>query len=501
MNIPESLIQNNSLQPGQQVIGDGQDQNIQTDCHRQNQASKNIFNNEDEANFKILVTLLSQIRQFQVRYLYYYIENDIQMIEKSLKPFFILQFIAITHRFPNKIIRLVYILQGDQATSYFIIEKGQVEVIINEKQIILERDCFIVQYNQKCINQNITDCKFWMLDGITFRKAVESMMKVGYEENRKFINKIEQFSFMTPQQKDSIAHSLITTKFEPEGSIVNEGDQADSFLQLRQEHLEFTQGINKLILWVPQTVLVNKLYIIKDKEEHQQKLLQKSNAYLWVEIIQLRYWGITFSCLSTKILSDGLLFGKSDILNQLKKLHQGKITQEAQIQNYNKGSVILKKDTKFEQLVIVLEGSLQSDDDKIGKGNYFGYQFPPKKRNNDIIKSQQRFNLLKYLQYLEAILKQQSKENLKYNNNTFLLKQTILIFRQRILSLLRNYLQFNLRCFIQLSIKLKQLLCTEMHKYGQNFVGKIAKTTFIREDNSRNQQFSIYFGIYQNIQR
>lgn len=45
-----------------------------------------------------------------------------------------------------------------------------------------------------------------------------------YDENRKFIDQVPFFSFMTTEQRDSIAHTLITTKFNPGDPIVNEGD-------------------------------------------------------------------------------------------------------------------------------------------------------------------------------------------------------------------------------------------------------------------------------------
>lgn len=38
-----------------------------------------------------------------------------------------------------------------------------------------------------------------MLDRGTFRKAIEDMMIKEYDENRKFINEVTFFSFMTPE--------------------------------------------------------------------------------------------------------------------------------------------------------------------------------------------------------------------------------------------------------------------------------------------------------------
>ncbi len=62
-----------------------------------------------------------------------------------------------------------------------------------------------------------------------------------------FIRKINQsqvsfFSFMTAPQKDSIAHTLITNKFQTGQLIVNEGDQADSYFVIKSGEVSVWKG-------------------------------------------------------------------------------------------------------------------------------------------------------------------------------------------------------------------------------------------------------------------
>ncbi|CAD8139143.1 unnamed protein product [Paramecium octaurelia] len=294
--IPESLIpsQDNNLQPEQSTV-------------------QNIFNDEDEANLITLENIIKLDQSISKND----INNDIQIIVKSFKSHYV--FFNLSQQLIDFLItKLVYCTQkkeqfifqqGDQATSYVIIQKGQAEVIINEKQVkvISEGQYFgeiALLYNttRSASIKTITDCNFWMLDRITFRKAVASMMKAEYEENRKFINEIEQFSFMTPQQKDKVAHSLIKTKFEPGDSIVNEGDQADSYYIIKSGTIGVYKGNKQINTMGVLDFLVNKPYFRTVKEEHQQKLQQKSNACLWEEVTQLSFWGITFSSLSSTIL-------------------------------------------------------------------------------------------------------------------------------------------------------------------------------------------------------
>ncbi|CAD8044669.1 unnamed protein product [Paramecium primaurelia] len=395
--IPKFLIQPQYTTQGvqQSEMSDGEDQknDIQGDYHRQGKKAQKKFKGGDEQNVQIVENIIKLDKTIQ--------KSDRQMIEKSFKSHFV--FFNLTQQAIDYLIKnLVFCTQkrdqfifqqGDQATSYFIVQKGQAEVIINQKQVkvISEGEYFgeiALLYNatRSASIKTITDCNFWMLDRGTFRKAIEDMMIKEYDDNRKFINEVTFFSFMTPEQRDSIAHALITTKFEPGETIVNEGDQADSYYVIKSGTVGVFKGKKQINTMGP-----------KDSFG-EQALYEKSTRGASVRA------ETEVKCLAlgrdnlTKILGDKvqlIIFNnimrwsleKSNILNQLTKLQQEKITLKAKIQNYKKGQVIFQKDTKCEQLVIVLEGTLQSDDDKIGKGNCFGDQYLSSNKKNDLLSS------------------------------------------------------------------------------------------------------------------
>lgn len=64
--------------------------------------------------------------------------------------------------------------------------------------------------------------------------------------NRKFMESVSFFSFLTADQKDAIARNLISTKFQPGQAIVNEGDNADSFYVIKQGDVSILKGIKEL---------------------------------------------------------------------------------------------------------------------------------------------------------------------------------------------------------------------------------------------------------------
>ncbi|CAD8118816.1 unnamed protein product [Paramecium sonneborni] len=138
--------------------------------------------------------------------------------------------------------------QGDKATLFFIIERGDCKIIINEevKRVLKKSEYFgelALMYHapRSASVQAIGDCGFWVLERKKFRKAVEDIQQKAYEINRKFLDQVKFFDFMTEEQRDNIANVLITLKFKQGEIIVNEGDMANSFYIIQKGIVEVTK--------------------------------------------------------------------------------------------------------------------------------------------------------------------------------------------------------------------------------------------------------------------
>lgn len=68
------------------------------------------------------------------------------------------------------------------------------------------------------------------------------MVHKEFAANRSFMENVSFFNFMNPEQKDAIASGLILQKFEKGESIVNEGDQADSFYMIKEGTVSIHKG-------------------------------------------------------------------------------------------------------------------------------------------------------------------------------------------------------------------------------------------------------------------
>nr|CAD79354.1 cGMP-dependent protein kinase [Paramecium tetraurelia] len=322
-------------------------------------------------------------------------QSDVDLIIKSFKSHFV--FFSLPQDSLQKLIENMFYCtikagefvfkQGNQASAYFVIERGQVEIIINENpiRVLKQGDQFgeiALLYNatRSASTKALTNCGFWSLERATFKKTIEEITLKEYDENRKFIDQVQFFSFMTSEQRDMIGNALITTKFNPGQNIVNEGDQADSFYVIKSGQVQILKG-DKLI----------RKMGAKDSFG-EQALYEKSVRGATVKAeTEVRCVALGRENL-TKILGDKIQliifnnimrwsFEKSEILKQLTKIQLEKISQKAKIENFKKGQVIFEAKKPCDKLVVVLEGVLiNSKQESVTKGSCFGDQFLQKER-------------------------------------------------------------------------------------------------------------------------
>lgn len=91
--------------------------------------------------------------------------------------------------------------QGDNASSFFIVEKGSLEVIVNNNFVrtLKKGDGFgelALLYNapRSASIRAKEKCLLWGIDRHTFRTAIEELTIQHFEENRKFIEDVHLFS-------------------------------------------------------------------------------------------------------------------------------------------------------------------------------------------------------------------------------------------------------------------------------------------------------------------
>jgi cGMP-dependent protein kinase len=90
--------------------------------------------------------------------------------------------------------------QGDNASSYLILQKGSCEVLIDEKVVRTLKSgegfgelALLYGAPRSASIRTLEPCGLWGIDRHTFRRAVEEMVVKQTDENRKFIEAVRFF--------------------------------------------------------------------------------------------------------------------------------------------------------------------------------------------------------------------------------------------------------------------------------------------------------------------
>lgn len=110
--------------------------------------------------------------------------------------------------------------QGDPATAFFIVQEGSLQVEINgqPKKILRKGEYFgelalIYMAPRSASIKALSPCLLWYLTRQDFKKTLENTVKANYVTGKEYISKLPLFSFLTEQQKDSVAYTMIKLRY------------------------------------------------------------------------------------------------------------------------------------------------------------------------------------------------------------------------------------------------------------------------------------------------
>eukprot|EP01017_Pseudomicrothorax_dubius_P037724 TRINITY_DN5571_c0_g1_i12.p1 TRINITY_DN5571_c0_g1~~TRINITY_DN5571_c0_g1_i12.p1 ORF type:complete len:695 (+),score=193.25 TRINITY_DN5571_c0_g1_i12:402-2486(+) len=255
--------------------------------------------------------------------------------------------------------------QGDDASSFFILETGALQVIINDavKRQVRPGEGFgelALLYNApRSASVKATErSTMWAIDRISFKKTIEDMMTKEFDENRAFLDNVRFFDSMTADQKDSIAMVMFTQNFTAGTNIVNEGDQASSFYIVKDGTLSVLKGNNE----------VRKLY--KGDSFGEQALYFNTNRGMTIraetnsKVLALgrdsvqKIFGNQIQSIVFRNIEKWAM-DKHPLLNKLNKVQVEKICDNLKLTQKHAGDVIFQKGSTFSKIVFALESALK----------------------------------------------------------------------------------------------------------------------------------------------
>ncbi|XP_051912624.1 LOW QUALITY PROTEIN: cGMP-dependent protein kinase-like [Hippocampus zosterae] len=271
------------------------------------------------------------------------------------------------------------IQQGDNASSFFILHKGRIEVLVNGvlKKTINSGEGFgelALLYNasRSATCRAAEPCELWGIDRPTFRRVLEEINTRLYTENRKFINDVKFFAELSAKDKDDIANILNRERYKKGDTIVTEGEPASSLyiiksgeVRVMNKHIEVTRlregeyfGENGLMA-DDQT---RSMTIVAEKET----VLLSVGRDSFNKVLGSNLHVIVFRSKIRGILSRSVFFSK------LSKLHHEKLIDELEVKRIESGEAICTPGMPCRsKIFFVLDGEVTLDGKKVDHRNVF----------------------------------------------------------------------------------------------------------------------------------
>ncbi|CAD8120025.1 unnamed protein product [Paramecium sonneborni] len=256
------------------------------------------------------------------------------------------------------------IRQGDGASSFFILEKGKINVLVDNvprKEIHAGQGFgeLALLYNapRSATCMAVEECYLWGIDRHTFRKSVETIMRSEQEKNRKYLESVKFFNQLTQEQKDAVAGVLISQKFNAGEVIVNEGDQASSFYIIVEGQCGvFNKDGQQISVLNPSDSFGESAL----KHENQVRMMtikavQKDTKVLALgkdmiqQILGDQVQSIIYKNICKWAINSSKLFSKSP------QSYQDKLLEGMQVRKLSGNQKIIQKGDKVGQLVILLD--------------------------------------------------------------------------------------------------------------------------------------------------
>ena len=275
--------------------------------------------------------------------------------------------------------------QGDPGKSFFVIEKGIADVLVDGKvkKQVKSGQCFgdlALLYNapRAATIQAKETCFLWGLDRKSFRKTADEIGLKESNENRKVIDTISFFETLTEMQKDAISTVLILQKFSPGENIVNEGDIAASFYILKEGNVVIIKGDKELRK-------LKKGDSFGELALYYQTVRDATvRAIDFVHCLALGRDALT-NILGSKIQKITFrnikkwAFDRNELLNQLTSIQKERVMEGFEIKSFGKEDRIFELNKPCDRLVILIEGAVRKSNNLEGlitqKSSLFGDEF------------------------------------------------------------------------------------------------------------------------------
>ena len=188
-------------------------------------------------------------------------EQEVRLIINSLKRHFIFSNLKqeyksiIVHHMKHYFLNALEIIfeQNKPGNNFYVVATGKLEVFVNNKPVaqLKPGDSFgemalIHDTPRTATIKTLEKSSLWVLDRKTFRKTLELLESVNYQENQQFIETISIFETLTSSQKEALVHAFSTLYFNPGVKILKEGEPGELLYIVKEGNVLCTKGDSEI---------------------------------------------------------------------------------------------------------------------------------------------------------------------------------------------------------------------------------------------------------------
>ena len=255
--------------------------------------------------------------------------------------------------------------QGDPAGCFYILRQGTCDIIINgEKKEILQKGNYFgdtaILYgtNREYTVKTSTDCYVWIMEKKNFKKVIEHILHITYEDNNSNIGKISLFSIASHDQKIKLANNIYRETHLENKSIFDKGNISNCIYILKDGSINLKKD-GKIIRTLTKGECFGALEAIANSNRITEASAKEKTHLLTLPVFWLKsLYGDNYrSVLALSMIKSA--FSNNPNLKKLNLKFLDEIFNFINFKYYEKETEIIKQGEPKNALIVVpIEGEL-----------------------------------------------------------------------------------------------------------------------------------------------
>ena len=255
--------------------------------------------------------------------------------------------------------------QGEPAGCFYILRQGTCEIIVNgEKKEILQKGNYFGDtallygtYREYTVKTS-TDCYVWIMEKKNFKKVIEHILHITYDDNNTNIGKLSLFSVASHDQKIKLSNNIYRQTHLENKTIFEKGNVSNCIYILKDGNINLKKD-GKVIKSLTKGEYFGTLEVISNSNRITEAVPKEKTHLLALPVFYLKsLYGENYrSVLALSLIKSA--FSNNSNLKKLNLKFLDEIFNLIAFRYYEKETEIIKSGEPKNSLIVVpIEGEL-----------------------------------------------------------------------------------------------------------------------------------------------